>query len=238
MKEKVALVTGSSRGIGRDVALRLAEKMAAVAVHFFQSQEKAAEVVDAVKKTQTASKAFKADLTDAADANKLITGVTEEFGRIDIMVNNVGPIFVKPWDLVKPEEWETALRSNLLSAVYCMQAVLPGMRQRGWGRIINLGYSRAEQLTALPSITPYAVAKTGLLILTRTAAKTEAPAGITVNMVSPGLIEGGIFPADKDVPIGRLGKFAEVAHAVDFLISSKADYITGTNLVVAGGWKL
>lgn len=238
MKDKVALVTGSSSGIGRDIAVRLADKVAAVAVHFFKSQEKAEEVVATIEKKPAASKAFQADLTDAAAAQRMIAAVTDQFGRIDILVNNVGPMSVKPWDQVRPEEWEATLQSNLLSAVYCMQGVLPGMRQKGWGRIINLGYSRAEQLTALPNITPYAAAKTGLLILTRSAAKTEASSGITVNMVSPGLIEEGILPPDRAIPMGRLGKFADVVHAVDFLVSSKADYITGTNLVVAGGWKL
>ena len=112
------------------------------------------------------------------------------------------------------------------------------MRKRGWGRIINLGYSRAEQITAFPTIAPYAVAKAGLLILTRTIAATEASLGITVNMVSPGLVEGGVLPKHNDVPSGRLGKFTDVSQAVVFLSSLEAGYITGNNLVVAGGWKL
>jgi 3-oxoacyl-[acyl-carrier protein] reductase len=112
------------------------------------------------------------------------------------------------------------------------------MRKKKWGRIINLGYSRAEQLVAFSRITPYAVAKTGLLTLTRTVAASEASFGITVNIVSPGLIEGGVLPEQKDVPRGRLAKFKDVSEAVLFLASEKADFITGTNLVVAGGWKI
>jgi 3-oxoacyl-[acyl-carrier protein] reductase len=119
-----------------------------------------------------------------------------------------------------------------------MKDALPGMRRREWGRIINIGYSRVEQLTAFRKILPYAVAKTGLLLLTRSAAAAEAAAGITVNMVSPGLLEGGVRPMDPDIPAGRLGRFEDVAHAVRYLSSPEAAYVTGSNLTVAGGWKL
>jgi 3-oxoacyl-[acyl-carrier protein] reductase len=168
----------------------------------------------------------------------LVRKVEEKFGKIDILVNNVGPILVKSWEKVKSSEWDYILHSNLMSALYCLKAVLPGMRQRKWGRIINLGYSRAEQLVAFSKIAPYAIAKTGLLILTRSVAASEASTGITVNMVSPGLMEGGILPKSKSVPRGRLGKFEDISSAVLFLVSDEADFISGTNLVVAGGWKI
>jgi 3-oxoacyl-[acyl-carrier protein] reductase len=125
-----------------------------------------------------------------------------------------------------------------MSALWCLKAALPGMRKRKWGRVINLGYSRAEQLVAFSKITPYAIAKTGLLILTRTAAASEASSGITVNMVSPGLIEGGALPEAKNIPAARLGRFEDISNAVLFLVSEEAGFITGTNLVVAGGWKI
>jgi 3-oxoacyl-[acyl-carrier protein] reductase len=128
-------------------------------------------------------------------------------------------------------------RSVLGSAFLCMKAVLPGMRGREWGRIVNIGYSRAEQMTAFPTITAYAAAKTALLILTRTAAVSEVAAGITVNMVSPGLLEGGQLPSQKIAP-AALGTYADVANAVRFLVSEEAAKITGTNLIVAGTWKM
>jgi 3-oxoacyl-[acyl-carrier protein] reductase len=118
-----------------------------------------------------------------------------------------------------------------------MKAVLPGMRERGWGRIVNIGYSRAEQLAAFPTITAYAAAKTGLLILTRTAAASEVGAGITINMVSPGLLKGGQLPAGT-FPPAALGTYADIATAVRFLASDEAAAITGTNLIVAGTWKM
>jgi 3-oxoacyl-[acyl-carrier protein] reductase len=112
------------------------------------------------------------------------------------------------------------------------------MRERRWGRIINIGYHRVEQLTAFSGIAAYAVAKTALLILTRSAAASELKSGITVNMVSPGLIEGGIMPAGGKVSPELFGKKTDVAEAVSFLASDRAGHINGTNLIVAGTWKL
>ena len=168
----------------------------------------------------------------------MVRAVIKRFGRIDILINNFGPILVKNWKEVTQEEWEEIFRGNLISSLSCMKAVLAGMRERRWGRIVNLGYSRVEQLTAFPTIAPYAVAKTGLLILTRTAAESEGSSNITVNMVSPGLLEEGVLPQRKKIPCGRLGKFSDVTAAVLFLVSESASYVTGTNLVVAGGWKI
>ena len=238
MHEKIALITGSSRGMGKDIALRLAPAVAGVVIHYRKEKLAAEDTVAAIHKTGKKSAALCADLTNEAEAADLFNQAESLYGGIDILVNNVGPIIVKPWDLVTSREWEDTLRSNLFSALFCMKFALPVMRKRQWGRIINLGYSRVEQLSAFPTITPYAVAKSGLLIMTRTVAVSEASAGITVNMVSPGLIEGGILPQAKDIPSGRLGKFEDVSQAVMYLVSPQAGYITGNNLVVAGGWKL
>jgi 3-oxoacyl-[acyl-carrier protein] reductase len=238
MKDIVALVTGSSRGIGRDIALRLAEKENAVAVHYHSQRQEAESVAEMIRVRGGQGAVFQADLTKEQEAGSLIQNVIKEFGKIDILVNNFGPILVKPWQEVVAGEWEDIFRSNLLSALFCIQAALPNMRDRKWGRIINLGYSRVEQLASFQTITPYAVAKAGLLILTRSVAVSEASSGITVNMVSPGLMEDGVLPANTNIPAGRLGTFTDVSGAVQFLVSRKAGYITGTNVIVAGGWKL
>ncbi|MFW6137154.1 MAG: SDR family oxidoreductase [Candidatus Aminicenantaceae bacterium] len=237
-KERVALVTGSSRGLGRNIALSLAQAAGAVAVHYREKREEALEVAAEIGAVGVKSRAFQADLSLPGQAVKLISQVEENLGPVDILINNTGPLLVKPWAQVETEEAETVLRTNLFSAWETIKAALSGMRKRRWGRVINIGYSRVEQLTAFPTITAYAVAKTGLLILTRTAARTEASYGITVNMVSPGLLEGSILPKDEEVPAGRLGSFEDVSKALLFLISDEASYITGENLIVAGGWKL
>lgn len=236
--EKIALVTGSSRGIGRDIALSLANGMDGVAVHYKSHRREAMEVVEEIRSRGKRSYAFSADLTKPGRGAGLIGRVEKKFGRLDILVNNFGPILIKPWEAFKPAEWEFLYRANLLSALECIRAALPGMRARRWGRIINLGYHRVEQLAAFSTITPYAVAKTGLLILTRSVAASVFESGITVNMVSPGLIEGGRLPAGVKIQPGRLGRAKDVAGAVSFLVSEAASQITGANLVVAGTWKL
>ncbi len=238
MKDTITLVTGSSRGIGRDIALKLGGKTNVVAVHYHSQKQKAKSVVETLRIRGGQGAVFQADLTREHEARSLVQNVITKFGRIDILVNNFGPILVKPWQEVAAEEWEAVFRSNLLSALFCIQEVLPNMRDRKWGRIVNLGYSRVEQLMSFQTITPYAAAKTGLLILTRSMAVSEASSGITVNMVSPGLMEDGVLPAKTNIPAGRLGTFDDVSSAVQFLVSEKAGYITGTNVVVAGGWKL
>jgi 3-oxoacyl-[acyl-carrier protein] reductase len=238
MDDKIALVTGSTRGIGRNMALRLADEVAGVIVHFRSDQKAAADVVNEIEAKGKLSDCFQADLTQEDQAHSFIQEAEERFGRLDILVNNVGPILKKPWERLNAEDWDNMWRGNLGSAFYCVKAALPGMCRRKWGRIINMGFSRVEQLVAYRNIVPYAVAKTGLLILTRSVASSVASDGITVNMVSPGLIEGGVLPKDQNIPAGRLGTFEDVSSAVMFLVSDKARYITGANLIVSGGWKI
>ena len=238
MNDRIALVTGSSRGIGREIAVLLAEDVAGVGVHYKENAQAADEVVSAIEKLGKSAKAFSADLTSEEETRGVVRAVEGHFGRLDVLVNNFGPIIVKPWQELTTSDWETMYRSVFLSAAWGITASLPGMKDRGWGRIINIGYNRVEQLTAFSKITAYAVAKTALFILTRSAAASEFKTGITVNMVSPGLIEGGIMPAGGKIDAAYFGKRKDVAEAVRFLASDKAAHITGTNLIVAGAWKL
>jgi len=234
----LALVTGATKGMGREIALHLADSASGVAVHYHNNKEEAQLVVEEIQHKGKLGAAFRADLTNEKEVDALIKEVEAQFGQIDILVNNVGPFLVKRWQELNASDWDFIFRSVLESAFFCMKAVLPGMRERKWGRIINIGYHRAEQLVAFPTITPYAIAKTGLLILTRTVAASEVSSGITINMVSPGLIEGGVLPSSTKLPTANLGKFGDVAEAVLFLASEKASAITGANLIVAGTWKL
>jgi 3-oxoacyl-[acyl-carrier protein] reductase len=238
MSLRIALVTGASRGMGRAIALRLAEDVSGVAVHYLTRRDEAQELAAAIREKGKLSAVFKADLTKKAQAAGLIKKVEERFARIDILVNNVGPFLVKPWDQLEVADWERVLRGNLFGSYFCAKAALAGMRKRKWGRIVNIGYSRAEHLGAFPTIAPYAVAKTGLLVLTRTAAVSEVGNGITVNMVSPGLIRGGALPPARNLSESQLGTFEDVAEAVSFFASDKAAAVTGANLIVAGTWKM
>jgi len=238
MNNRIALVTGSSRGIGREIAIRLADDVAGIAVHYRENDKAAEEVASEIRKKGKAVRAFHANLTNESETKNLIRQIEEHFGRLDVLVNNFGPIIVKPWPELTTADWELMFRSILLGAFWGMTSALTGMRERGWGRIINIGYHRVEQLIAFSGIAAYAVAKTALLILTRSAAASELKSGITVNMVSPGLIEGGIMPAGGKVSAELFGTKTDVAEAVSFLASDRAGHINGTNLVVAGTWKL
>lgn len=238
MSLRIALVTGASRGLGRAIALRLAEDVSGVAVHYLTRRDEAQELAAAIREKGKLSAVFRADLTKKAQSAGLIKKVEERFARVDILVNNVGPFLVKPWDQLEVADWERVLRGNLFGPYFCAKAALAGMRKRKWGRIVNIGYSRAEHLGAFPTIAPYAVAKTGLLVLTRTAAASEVGNGITVNMVSPGLIRGGVLPHARDLSESQLGTFEDVAEAVAFCASDKAAAVTGANLIVAGTWKM
>jgi 3-oxoacyl-[acyl-carrier protein] reductase len=238
MQDKIALVSASSRGMGRTIALRLADKAKGVIVHFRKNRDAAVEVVEEIKKKGKLSGCIQADLTQEDQAHAFVRKAEDMFGQIDILINNFGPMIEKPWETLKAEDWDYMWRGNLGSAFYCMQAALHGMRDRKWGRIVNMGFSRVEQLMAYRKIVPYAAAKTALLILTRSVAASVISDQITVNMVSPGLIEGGILPKNQNVPAGRLGTFGDVASAVLFLASEGASYVTGANIIVSGGWKL
>jgi len=235
--ERVALVTGAAKGMGRAIALALSRRVSGIAVHYRGSSKEARETVAGIEHLGRRAASFGADLTNEGRAADLVRKVEEAFGRLDVLINNVGPFLVKPWQELTGADWDAMFRGVLESAHFCMKAALPGMRSRGWGRVINIGYSRAEQLGSFPTIAPYAIAKTGLLILTRTVAVSEVGNGVTVNMVSPGLIEGGFLPPGK-IPPGAIGKFADVAEAVAFLASEEAGAVTGTNLIVAGTWRM
>jgi 3-oxoacyl-[acyl-carrier protein] reductase len=235
---RVALVTGGARGLGRAIALGLAADAGAVAVHFRRRRREAEKTARLVREKGAASAVFEADLTVEREARTLVHRVERAFGRLDILVNNVGPILVKPWDVLTAADWESMIRGDLVSAYFCLTAALAGMRGRRWGRVVNIGFSRAERLAAFPTILPYAAAKAGLLLLTRTAAAAEASSGITVNMVSPGLLEGGILPAGPAIRRSALGRPADVVAAVRFLASDEAAGTTGTNIIVAGTWRM
>ncbi|MFQ6038629.1 MAG: SDR family NAD(P)-dependent oxidoreductase, partial [Candidatus Aminicenantales bacterium] len=175
---KITLVTGSSRGIGKAIALRLADTASGVIVHYGKDRTSARDVVRKIREKGIRSGCYKADLRRKAEAHSLVQRVEKAFGRLDILVNNFGPLQVNPWEDLDTGDWEDALRANLLSAFACTQAALPGMRRRRWGRIINIGYSRAEDLGPFQDILPYAVAKTGLLIMTRSVAASVARDGV------------------------------------------------------------
>jgi 3-oxoacyl-[acyl-carrier protein] reductase len=238
LKSRVALVSGGSRGIGRAIALGLAKAGAAVAVNYRERAEEAASVVEDIHRSGGRAVAVGADVSIASDVQHMISRAEEHLGPIDILVNNAGIAVMRGLEDITEEDFDHAVAVNLKSAFLCTQAVLPGMRARRWGRIVNISSIGARVGAGSVSVV-YGAAKAGLEGLTRGYALRLAPEGVTVNAVAPGLIdtemgrpliEAGIAAR---IPVGRIGTGDEIAQAVMLLVRDA--YITGQTVAVNGG---
>lgn len=243
LEEQVAIVTGASRGIGRAIALALSEAGAKVVVNYQHNSIGAAEVVGLINGRGGAALAYGTDVCVPGDVRALVETVLERWGRVDILVNNAGVTRDAPFVRMRDEQWNAVLEIDLTSAFVCVQAVLPAMARRSYGRIVNV--SSLAGLTGNVGQVNYAAAKAGLLALTKNLARELAPQGITVNAVAPGYIETDMIGdvserqlqwALNAIPLRRFGSPEEVASAVRFLSLPEASYITGHTLVVDGGW--
>ncbi len=232
-----ALVTGSARGIGKALVLALAKKGYDVAVHYRTSLEEAGKVAEEAREYGVRSVVLKADVTVPEEAQGLVHRANEELGGLDALINNVGNYHRAGLEDHAVEDWHEMFDSNLHATFYTCQAAVPKMRARG-GRIINIGYAGAHNLVARPGITAYAIAKTGVILYSKALAKVEAKHGITVNVISPGVIENSVTKPISELPMGREGRLEELTAAALYLLSPEARYVTGINLEVAGGWNL
>lgn len=243
LENKVAVVTGASRGIGRAIALDLAENGAALVVNYRQNAEAANEVVAAIQALGRRAIAVQADVTSAEDAKALMARAVEEFGRIDILVNNAGSTHDALIMRMKEPDWDRIIDINLKSVFNCSKAVLrPMLRGKRGGRIINI--SSVAGLVGNSGQANYAAAKAGVHGFTKSFAKEVGSREITVNAVAPGLFlteltaalpETTLNRVKEVAPIGRIGKLPEVAYLVSFLASDRAAYITGEIIRVDGG---
>ena len=235
---RAALVTGAARGIGRALALGLAERGFDVAVHYRSSRAEAREVAAAVRRTGRRAVTVSGDLTDPAQARAAVEAAARGLGGLAVVVNNVGDYLFKPIEDVDPEEWRGVLASNLDTAFFVTQAALPYLLAEGWGRVLFLGYAGAGQLVAKPQITPYFIAKTGVVLYAKALAARLAPHGVTVNVVAPGVAENSVTQPVREIPMGRVARLDELVEAVGYFVSPAADYVTGQVLEVAGGWNV
>ncbi len=235
---RAALVTGSGKGIGRGIALALARAGYDVAIHYRSSQEEAEAVRLEAESFGVRAVTLQADVTKPDQAAALVQGALGAFGRLDALVNNVGNYVRKPLLDLEIEEWHDMMDSNLNATFYTCRAAIPIMRRTGYGRIINIGYAGARNLLARPGIVPYAIAKTGVELLTKAIAKSEIAHGITANVVAPGVIENSVSQPITEIPAGRLGRIEELTSAVLYFVSPETEYITGQTLEIAGGWNL
>ncbi|HUB16579.1 MAG TPA: 3-oxoacyl-ACP reductase family protein [Acetobacteraceae bacterium] len=233
---RIALVTGGSRGIGRAVALALAEVGAAVAVNYRERAEAAQAVVDAISGTGRRAAAIGADVSDSAAVARMVGTVTARLGPVDVLVNNAGIALIRSVDELTEADFDTTIAVNLKSAFLCTQAVLPHMRAQRWGRIVNVSSGAARGAGGIGL--HYNASKAGMEGLTRGYAARLVREGITVNAVAPSLIETDMMSArreeyEKRIPLGRMGTAEEVAQAVLFVLGNP--YMTGQTVQLNGG---
>ena len=233
-----ALVTGSAKGIGRGIALALAREGYDVAIHFRSSAAEAEATRAEVEALGARGIALQADLRDRAAAAALVRDAHAGLGGLAVLVNNVGNYVYKPFDQLSVDEWDDVFATNLDATFATCREAVPLMRAAGGGRIVNLGYAGAQNLVARPNLTAYAIAKTGVVLLTKAIARAEAGNGITANVVAPGVIESSATKPLGEIPAGREGRIDEVAAAVVYFVSPEAAYVTGQILEVAGAWNL
>jgi len=237
LHDKVALVTGGSRGIGAAAALALAQAGANVAVNYRRHNEEAEKVCSAIRASGRRAVSLQADVSSSAAVAAMITRVQTELGPVGILVNNAGIARPQPIDQISEQDWDELIDVNLKSAFLVTQAVLPEMRRSRWGRIINLS-SVAAQVGGV--VGPhYAASKAGIIGLTHSYANLLAQEGITVNAIAPALIETDMVTSNlrakpELIPVGRFGEVREVG-AVVVMLATNA-YITGQTINVNGGW--
>lgn len=237
---KTALVTGASRGIGRAIALRLAEDGANVAVIYAGSADKAEAVVNEITALGVNAKAYRCNVADSTAVNETVKAVTNDLGKIDILVNNAGITRDGLMLRMKDEDFDAVLDTNLKGAFNMIRACYSGFIRKKSGRIINI--SSVSGIMGNAGQANYSASKAGVIGLTKSVARELASRGITCNAVAPGFIQtdmtenlGGNNPLLNSIPLGRMGKPEDIAAAVAFLASDSAAYITGEVLKVDGG---
>ena len=245
LSNQVALITGGSSGIGAATAILFAELGARVAIGYHNNSRGAESVLSQIGAAGGQAILCRANVAQTGEIGRLVEQVVHQFGPIDVLVNNAGSLVERlPIAKLTPERWDTVMDLNLKSAVLCSQAVAPGMIERRSGAIINLG-SIAGHNGGGPGAGPYAVAKGGLMVFTKSLARELAPYGIRVNCVSPGVIDTPFHATFSTpemmanfvrvIPLGRVGTADECARVIAFLASKAASYVVGETIEVNGG---
>ena len=245
MTQRVALVTGGSRGIGRAIAIELAQQGCSVAVNYASRADAAEEVVTAITEAGGTAIAVEADVSDTGAVAVMFDTVTEKLGRVTVLVNNAGITQDNLTLRMSEEEFDRVIAVNLKATFLCTKAALRGMLREKWGRIINI--SSVAGISGNPGQANYAASKAGVIAMAKSVAKEVGSRGITANAVAPGFIATDMTAALGDeandaaagsIAVGRLGTPEEIAATVAFLASDAAGYITGETIVVDGGLAL
>ena len=223
-----ALVTGAAKNLGKEIALELARNGFDVIVHYRTSRKEAEETAEMIRNLGRKAHVIKADLTRPEEVRELFRQTIELFGKLDVLVNNVGDFIYKPALEITEEEWSGTMDSCLNCTYYCCRNAIQVMEKQGHGRIINLGQSGLNELKERPFTLPYFVSKTGIYMMTKTLAKQVQEKGIRINMVSP-----GVLPSSLVKPQGaKVVEFKEITAAILFLLREDSSAINGANLEV------
>jgi len=249
LANKVALVTGGSRGIGRSLCVGLAREGASVAVNYANDRAAAAAVVAEIEGAGGRAVAVRGDVSVAADVETMVTTVSRELGPVTVLINNAGLTGVhKPWREIDEAEWDRVMAVNLKGCFLCLRAVYPFMKDAGWGRIVNI--SSVTFWLGRPNLLHYVASKAGMIGFTRSLAREVGADGITVNAVTPGAIqtesELEMFPDQEGLAawlseaqaVKRRGLPGDIVGAVAFLASEDGAFVTGQTINVDGGWAM
>jgi len=234
----VVLITGASRGLGAFLAREFSRDGYAVGLHHRRGRNQARRLAQTIRREGGVAETFAADLADPTQVENLFREVRKKFGRLDILINNAGTYRPVPLLRTRARDWREGLDSTATATFLTICSALPLFPKSG-GRILNLGDSACEKLSARKMAPGYHVGKVGVLLLTRSFAAQLIRRRITVNTVSPGYLENSIdLPPSRQLPSNRPVRFSEVASAIRYLLSPEADQVTGSNLVISGGWNL
>ena len=242
MSDRVAIITGGAKGIGRAIGLSLAEQGWSIALCYRQSAEAGRETAEAIRRKGARVIEGAYDVSDPQACEALVSRVVAEWGRVDALINGAGPYRRVPLLEASLESWHEMFDNNLDPVLYMSRLVAAPMMQQRWGRIISFGMANADQMVGQPHLTAHYIAKIGVLVLTRSLARILGPHNITVNAVSPGFIATGSAPEEelqkmvKNIPAGYVGEPSDAVSAVRFLLSDEARYVNGTNIHLSGGW--
>jgi 3-oxoacyl-[acyl-carrier protein] reductase len=236
---RTILITGSAKRLGAALAKALAKDGHRIALHFRSSGHEAEETLQAIRDAGGDAALFQNPLASLADGERLAQDISAYFGSLDTLINNAGTFNRKRFEELTQEDWETGFASTAGAAFIATRAALPHLRASGRGRIINIGDSMSERTGFTEPAMSYYIGKVGVWMMTQTLASTEARHKITVNMVSPGVLEGSICDTPiGEMPLGRYGTYEDVLHPIRFLLEDASEALTGSNLHVGGGWNI
>ncbi|HHW58352.1 MAG TPA: SDR family oxidoreductase [Clostridia bacterium] len=243
LQGKVAIVTGGAGDIGREICIELAKEGASIAIHYNSSYDQAVKLKEYIKNNLSYAEIFKADISDRQQVHNMIDGIYDKFGRIDYLINNAGIAQIKPFIEITEEDWDRMMSVNLKGLFNCTQSVLRYMLPQKHGSIINI--SSIWGISGASCEVHYSASKGGIIAFTKALAKELGPSKIRVNCIAPGVIDtrmNNILNREEkehlieDIPLMSIGKPQDVANAVLFLLSDKANFITGQVITVDGGF--